>query len=135
MRMLIPVEAITSHIERATTSVILSVAFGTRSPRNIEGGIVSEFHDTLKMWELLLQPGGHPPIDMIPILEHVPERWASWKTRSREVKQRQQKLYFGLRDQCQERITQNRRNGCFLEDLLDQKEKLRLTDELIGCVS
>lgn len=110
------------------------MAFGTRSPRNIRGGIVSDFHETLRMWELLVQPGGHPPIDMIPALEHIPERWASWKTRSREIKRRQQKLYFGLRDKCQERIVQDRRNGCFIEDLLAQKEKLDLTDELIGYV-
>lgn len=87
------------------------------------------------MWELLLQPGGHPPVDMIPLLEYVPERWATWKISCREVKQRQQKLYFGLRDQCKARVAEDRRNGCFLEDLIDQKEKLGLTDEMIGFVN
>ncbi|KAK7681815.1 hypothetical protein QCA50_015162 [Cerrena zonata] len=127
-------ENICSHIERATTSVILSVAFGIRSPRKVEDDLVSEFHKTLRMWELLVQPGGHPPIDMIPILEHIPERWASWKTRCQEVKQRQQKLYFGLRDKCQERVNEDRRNGCFIEDLLDQQQKLGLNKELIGYI-
>ncbi|KAI0082768.1 hypothetical protein K474DRAFT_1702749 [Panus rudis PR-1116 ss-1] len=41
---------------------------------------------------------------------------------------------YGLRDIVLERIEQNKRVGCFMEDLIDNQETLGLTDELVAFV-
>lgn len=50
------------------------------------------------MWEYALLPGGHPPVDLIPILQLVPERFAEWKTLCKKIRNMQNKIYFELLD-------------------------------------
>lgn len=126
-------ERFLTHVERTTASVILSTVFGMRCPR-YESSIISDFFQSQRRWEAVLEPGAHPPVDLIPVLKYVPERWASWKTLCRDIRRRQQKLYLGLRDHCEDRIKEKRRNGCFMEDVIDQQEKLGLNREMIGYV-
>ncbi|KAK7692833.1 hypothetical protein QCA50_004468 [Cerrena zonata] len=122
-----------THIQRHATSLILSVVFGVRSPR-YENSTVTEFIEVQHEVEALLEPGAHPPIDLMPILEYIPERWASWKGICRGLRTKQQELYFRLRDKCEARIRENRRNGSFMESLFDQQEKLGLTRDIIGYI-
>lgn len=84
------------------------------------------------MWAGILEPGALPPLDLIPILRYVPERWASWKGISKEVRRLQRKLYFGLVERCRLRIKSDRRNHCFMEYVLENQEKYNMSDEMIG---
>ena len=86
----------------------------------------------LQLWERVLEPGAHPPVDLLPILRHVPERWAPWKTLCREVRQLQRELYFGLLEQSERRIKDDNRNGCFMEDILDKSAKFGMDREMAG---
>lgn len=96
--------------------------------------MVTEFIEVQHEVEALLEPGAHPPIDLMPILEYIPERWASWKGICRHLRAKQRGLYLRLRDQCETRMREGRRNGSFMESLFDQKEKLGLTRDMIGFV-
>ncbi|KAI0077958.1 cytochrome P450 [Panus rudis PR-1116 ss-1] len=126
-------EGFFNHIMRHTTSIIYSAVFGTRAPR-FENSLASEFADMLHSWEKMLEPGAHAPIDLLPILQHVPERWAPWKTQAREIRGKQQRMYYGLRDLCAKRISEDRRTGCFLEEVIENKKKFGLDDEMIAYV-
>ncbi|KAJ7729426.1 cytochrome P450 [Mycena olivaceomarginata] len=48
-------------------------------------------------WMLVLEPGATPPVDMIPILKYVPERWAKWKRDCAKTRKLQRDLYFDRR--------------------------------------
>ena len=111
--------------------MIASVLFGTRCPR-YETPTVTDFFHVHYLWERAIEPGAHPPVDLLPILRYVPERWAPWKTLCREARRLQRKLYFGLLEQSEKRIRENDRNGCFMEDVLDKSEKLGMDRELAG---
>ncbi|CAL1708008.1 unnamed protein product [Somion occarium] len=124
-------EDLFTHVQRHATSLILSTVFGVRSPR-YENSTVTEFIDVQHRVEAALEPGAHPPIDLMPILQYVPERWASWKGICRDIRAKQRKLYVGLRDKCEARMREDRRNGSFLETLFDQKDALGLTRDMIG---
>lgn len=126
-----PPQRFLTHIERTTASVILSTVFGIRCPR-YESSLISEFFKSQRLWESVLEPGAHPPVDLIPVLKYVPERWASWKTACNDIRKRQQHLYLGLRDRCEDRIREKRRNGCFMEDVIDSHERLGLNREMVG---
>lgn len=120
-----------THIKRYSTSVITTLLFGSRCP-TYDSSILTDFYRMLDMWQLALEPGAQPPLDLIPILRYIPERWASWKALCRDIRHLQRKLYFGLLDQCETRMLQGRRNGCFMEEILDKKERYSMDNELSG---
>ncbi|SPO05427.1 related to O-methylsterigmatocystin oxidoreductase [Cephalotrichum gorgonifer] len=45
------------------------------------------FFEAQHNWLGLLEPGNAPPVDLIPALRWVPERWADWKTKARFVRE------------------------------------------------
>ncbi|KAK7677693.1 hypothetical protein QCA50_019384 [Cerrena zonata] len=124
---------ISAHIHRQAVSAILSTVYGTRSPR-FENSLASEFTTFEHGQEVLFEPGAIPPIDFIPLLKYVPARWAPWKQKCLALRAQYQKIFFQLRDMCESRIRMNKRNGCFLEDVMDQQQKLGLTPELAAAV-
>ncbi|CAL1701790.1 unnamed protein product [Somion occarium] len=126
-------EAVSTHVQRQTISIILSTVFGIRTPR-FQNSVASEFADMEHILEEIFEPGAIPPVDLLPVLQYIPEIWAPWKRTCRELRQKYQKIFSGLRDMCETRMKMNRRNGCFLEDVFNQQEKLGLTKPMIAAV-
>ena len=124
-------EAYYKHVERYVMSTMLTVVFGLRCS-HAESSPISEFSALEVDWENLIIPGHHPPVDLFPVLRLIPERWAQWKTICRNLKARQEKLYFGLLESCERRMTQRGPNGCFLEKVLQERDKLGLTWSMIA---
>ncbi|CAL1705110.1 unnamed protein product [Somion occarium] len=114
-----------THIYRYSASVILSVVAGIHCPR-FEGSIIEDFDSMIRQLEYIMRPGGSPPVDLIPLLKHIPSRWALWKTKAREVRAAQEKLFFGILDHCVDRIKRDERNDCFLEYVLDHQSRYGL---------
>ena len=81
-----------------------------------------------------MEPGAQAPIDVLPVLKYVPERWAKWKTLCRDVRIAMFNLYEHLVVQCERRVAQNVQNGSLLESILEDK-KLSSDRALIRCVS
>lgn len=108
--------------------------FGIRCA-TYETSVVTEFYHVMEKWQTALEPGAHPPVDLIPILRYIPERWASWKTLCRDIQYLQRKLYFGLLDQCKTRMLKGKRNGCCMEEILDNSQKYSMNRELSGYAS
>ncbi|KAK7681811.1 hypothetical protein QCA50_015158 [Cerrena zonata] len=119
------------HTQRQFASVMLSTIFGTRCPR-YENSLASEFFSIERDFDELLAPGAHPPIDVIPILQYVPERWAPWKTICRDLRRRQQTFYHRLMNACEQRMKNGRNNGCFLEDIINNRESMGLSREMVA---
>ena len=83
-------------------------------------------------WTGLLTPGATPPVDMIPILKSVPERWAKWKRDCRRVRNMQRALFFGLLDETKERLRAGEANGSYMEEVLARQEEFGLDWEMTG---
>lgn len=118
---------------RFSTSVILSVLYGKRAPR-ITTPEVTAFFDAEHHWEEIMQPGAHPPVDLIPIMKYVPERWASWKTEVKITRSLQRKLYFGLLEQVETRLQKGSSNGCFMETVIEKAPGFGLDREAVGYI-
>ncbi|KAJ7800590.1 cytochrome P450 [Mycena olivaceomarginata] len=108
----------TPHIRRYSNSVILSVLYGKRSPR----------YETPQTTAPVL----HPPVDMIPILKYVPERWAKWKRDCAKTRKLQRDLYFGLLDETKERLRRCEENGSYMEEILARQEEFGMDREITG---
>ncbi|KAJ6551143.1 cytochrome P450 [Mycena capillaripes] len=127
-------EAFYTHIQRYSSSVILSVLYGKRSPRFETPETVASF-EVEHEWVTLLEAGATPPLDFFPILKYVPERWAKWKRDCRNVRTLQRNLYFNLLDDTQERLRQGEGNGSYVEELVERQEELGMDREMTGYLS
>ncbi|KAJ7640418.1 cytochrome P450 [Mycena polygramma] len=124
-------EGFYTHIRRYSNSVILSVLYGKRAPR-YETPETTAFFKAQHEWELVLEPGATPPVDLIPILKYVPERWAKWKTDCARTRKLQRDLYFGLLDETKERIGRGEENGSYMEEILTRQEEFGMDREITG---
>ncbi|PBK75563.1 cytochrome P450 [Armillaria solidipes] len=121
-------EAFYTHVRRYSNSTILSITYGKRCPR-YESPEATLFFKAQHLWELVLEPGAHPPLDLLPFLRHLP---GAWKRLCKETRHLQRQLYFGLLDECQERLQHGQENGCFMENILQNQELLGFNRELAG---
>ena len=80
----------------------------------------------------LQQPGVHPPVDLIPIMKYIPERWASWKTEVKITRNLQRKLYYGLLEHVETKLQTGSSNGCFMETVIEKGPGFGLDREAIG---
>jgi hypothetical protein len=85
-------------------------------------------------WSELLEPGATPPIDAIPFLKFIPERWAKWKRECRRVQGLQRAFYFGLVEETKERLRGGLENGSYMEEVLARRDELGMDNEMIGWV-
>ncbi|KAJ7182865.1 cytochrome P450 [Mycena crocata] len=120
-----------THIRRFSNSVILSVLYGKRSPRYETADTVA-FFNAQHEWERVLEPGATPPVDLMPILKCVPERWAKWKRDCAKTRKLQRDLYFGLLDETQERLRTGQENGSYMEELLTRQVEFGMDREITG---
>ncbi|KAJ7580165.1 cytochrome P450 [Mycena floridula] len=111
----------------------ISAAILIPSPR-YETKEATEFFEMTKIWGQLLEPGAHPPADLLPFLNYIPERWAPWKQACKKVRSVQQTIYFGLLDQCENRLRNGERNGSYMEEVLEKQDSLGIDRELVGLV-
>ncbi|KAK1235556.1 hypothetical protein PQX77_001209 [Marasmius sp. AFHP31] len=120
-----------NHIRRFSNSAIMSVLFGKRCPR-YETPETTAFFIAQHEWELLLEPGATPPVDLLPFLQKVPERWAKWKRDVRQCRKHQRDLYFGLLDETKERMNKGEENGSYMEEVIKRQEEFGLDREMMG---
>jgi hypothetical protein len=102
--------------------------YGNRIPRTTTP-IAVEFWEMQEKWINLMAPGSHPPVDLIPILKKIPERFASWKAICSDVRNRQRKIYTRLLDQVERRMARGEGNGCFMETVSARAKEWNLDRE------
>ncbi|KAJ7359864.1 cytochrome P450 [Mycena albidolilacea] len=118
-----------TEIQRYSISVIYSVLHGRRVPQ-YETKEITGYIAVMHKWSALLEPGAVPPVDAIPILKRIPERWAKWKRDCKRVRDLQRARYFRLVEETRERMRRNQHNGSFMEDVLERQAELGMDDEM-----
>ncbi|KAF8192970.1 cytochrome P450 [Pholiota molesta] len=124
-------ESFYTHIRRYSNSAIMSVLYGKRCPR-YETPETTAFFVAQHEWELLLEPGATPPLDLLPFLQKVPERWAKWKIDVKQCRKHQRDLYFGLLDETRRRVETGEENGSYMEEILRNQEDVGMDREITG---
>lgn len=113
------IQAFVEHARRYTVSTLTSILAGIRAP-HATSALVIDFFDALESFVMLIEPGAHPPVDLIPILKYVPVRWAPCKRICSEVRRRQDKVYNTLLSACEKWIANDTRTGCYLEQVIEK---------------
>ncbi|KAK1219362.1 hypothetical protein PQX77_017886 [Marasmius sp. AFHP31] len=120
-----------NHISRSTNSTIMSVLYGKRCPR-YESHEATAFYEVNHLWNSILEAGAHPPVDLLPFLKYIPEKWATWKQLAKLIRRKQRDLYFGLVTETERRMKWGEENGSYTEQVLSRQEELRLDREMVG---
>ncbi|EIN06276.1 cytochrome P450 [Punctularia strigosozonata HHB-11173 SS5] len=119
------------HVRRYSNSVVLSVFYGKRAPR-YETKETAAFFEITRLVNYLNEPGAHPPVDQIPLLRYVPERWAPWKLACRQLRRMQRDLYFDLLSESEARV-QNGESGeitTFMDEIIRKSGELKVDREM-----
>ena len=78
-----------------------------------------------------MEPGRHPPVDLIPILKYMPKPWALWKRDAAEVRKLQRAHYQSMLDRVKSRLAKGESVGAFLEAVVQDQASLGMEDEFI----
>jgi hypothetical protein len=115
------------HIDRYTFSILLSIAYGKRCPRP-DTEEERLFYEGVRLTVQVVSAEG-PPVDLLPILKYVPERWAPWKGICREARTLQRRLYFGLLEETEARLVRGESTGCFMEEVIQRQKDLGMSKD------
>ncbi|KAK7051589.1 hypothetical protein VNI00_004568 [Paramarasmius palmivorus] len=119
------------HIFRYSNSVIMSVLWGKRYPRHNTKEAL-EIHEAGHIWSQIAAPGAIPPLDILPFLNYIPERWAKWKRLVKDLREKQRKTHLALFDECERRMKSGEGNGSYMEEVLRRQEEFGLSREVLG---
>lgn len=109
----------------------MSIVFGQRVPQ-MSTQLAKALAQNTADLDHLLKPGSIPPIDLIPALRYVPERWAGWKRFCNQARERYRRFFGDLVDGCEARMHDGKGNGCFIETILEREHELGMTRDMIG---
>jgi hypothetical protein len=118
------------HFRRYATSAVTSAMYGTRIPRSSSPNYV-DLDKVSHTIAYMYNPSEHPPVDLIPILKYVPERFARWKTQCRDVRIFERKVQDTLLQPVKDRLARDDGNGCYMETVFSRAEEWKLDPELI----
>lgn len=120
------------HICRTTASIMNSLLYGTRITK-YEGSQAQAFFRGVKLYNELTDSAAHPPVNFCWPLQYVPKRWAYWKRLADTTRGIRDELYGSQYELCERAIEKNKQTGCYVEELILNREKLGLTrEEIIG---
>ncbi|KAH9476424.1 Cytochrome P450 monooxygenase, partial [Psilocybe cubensis] len=118
------------HASRFTLSTITYVAYGKRTPRH-DSPDAKLFVEYIRQLTRTVSPEA-APVDLVPLLKYIPERWAPWKQLWRETRNLQRQLYFSLLEHTEDRVKSGKRTGSFIEAALDRQVELGLTRDMVA---
>ncbi|KAJ9636441.1 hypothetical protein H2204_005274 [Knufia peltigerae] len=118
------------HIRRYSTAVILASVFGQRGA-SYESPKVQALYHAQEQFTEILAPGATPPVDSFPFLRYVPKFLAAYKRWAANIRQEQRNLYSNLLNETLARTRKQGKICCFMDKLLEGKEKSELDDEQV----
>ncbi|PPQ89367.1 hypothetical protein CVT25_002009 [Psilocybe cyanescens] len=119
-----------NHISRTTLSFITSIVFGQPTPRH-DSPVAMLFRDFILQFSTTFSPEA-APVDFVPVLKYIPERWAPWKKLWRETRRLQRSLYFGLLDDAEKRASSGIKQDTFVEKIMERQAELGLDRETVA---
>ena len=89
---------------------------------------MQRLYDLMENWSVVMEPGNTPPVDIFPFLHWVPEGvFGRWRSRASNVGDDMNGLYSDMLVQLEQKREKTGSQGCFMDRVLDQAEKLELT--------
>ncbi|KAF3402035.1 Cytochrome P450 monooxygenase yanC [Penicillium rolfsii] len=121
-------EGLMTHPKRYSNSVIMSIVLGVRTPTS-DAPHMKGLYRLMEGLSEMLEIGATPPVDIFPIFKYLPESWFyNWRSRCGAVGDIVTNLYETWVNYVKRRRDKEGSKGCFLDCILDEQEKLDLSD-------
>ncbi|CRG92454.1 Cytochrome P450 2F2 [Talaromyces islandicus] len=118
--------------KRFSNSIIMSLVFGVRTPSR-HSSHMKKLYDIMLELSKISEIGATPPVDLLGVFKYIPEKlWGSWRTRAQNLSQMMTLLYGPLVEHVLQRRSTGRVKTSFLDEVLNQQEKLQLRREEIN---
>lgn len=114
------------HIMRMNSGVLMDTLYGQRTPT--WGPESHRFFEIEELWSALLNPGGAPPLDIMPWLKYVPDvltPWPGWRAQAEDLKRSQHRLYTSYLEVTRRRLEEGKAQDCFAAQLLSGQHEAK----------
>ncbi|KAG8915144.1 hypothetical protein FRC02_004656, partial [Tulasnella sp. 418] len=120
---------------RSAVSVMFSTVGGVRIPFT-SSPLRDKFFHIYHLINEVTEPGHTPPVDLIPILNYLPDRFAmNWKARCDAIRQQLDDVLHVMVTGVEQRLREGRSVGCHLELMLQNAEEWQFDrPHLLGTV-
>ncbi|KAL2020641.1 hypothetical protein VTK56DRAFT_8131 [Thermocarpiscus australiensis] len=116
-----------THLERYAASVIVTVTYGRRVEDVRTDAVVRMNAESMERLTSVNIPGKFA-VERYPALKYVPSIFAPWKAQVLEQRKKDIKMYTELMDDVRQRLAAGVLPDCFAKHLLEEQEKLGMTD-------
>ena len=104
-----------------------NIVYGIRTP-SVGSRHMKVLYEIMEMFSSIMEVGATPPVDILPILKYMPERfWKNWQTRAKKVGEAMGALYEKMVQRVLERRERIGNKNSMLDTVLDQQDKLQLS--------
>jgi hypothetical protein len=104
--------------------------YGHRAPRSCTTEAAT-FTQVQLDFMYVVEIGKLPPVDLIPVLKYVPEKYAGWKQKVLAVRRTQESLFGHLLSLVKERVDHGALNGSYMEEAYQRRNEWGLSDEML----
>ncbi|KAG8937585.1 hypothetical protein FRC03_008033, partial [Tulasnella sp. 419] len=121
--------------QRYSASIVFSTVCGKRIPR-INTELSIKFFHSLDILSKVCEPGGAPPVDLLPILDYLPDRFANnWKAKCETIKTLIDEIVLDVVEGASRRLSQGQPNGSYIEVLMENSEEWELEKDDVSQVA
>lgn len=110
-----------------------SPVYGIRMPQ-VKSSYMTRLYALIDSWSEIMETGNTPPVDAFPWLKAIPEKLlGSYKSRALGVRKQMETLYESILQDVEKR-RENRNVGSFMDIVLEQNSKARLSRDQLRFV-
>lgn len=104
--------------------------------KTIDDPFIRRLGQLLENWAAINAFGATPPVDIFPFLKFLPQQlFGHWVNRAKAVHDEMHILYGNLREAVMKRRATSGSQGSIIDRVLDQQEKLELTDHQVNLLA
>ncbi|KAL0953162.1 hypothetical protein HGRIS_004424 [Hohenbuehelia grisea] len=118
------------HLRRTTSSILTYLLYGQRS-LSYKGTHIEKLFRMIELMNSTTDLSAHPPVDLVPILQYIPSRWALWKVLCDQLRALRTDIYGTLFSSVTQRLESGTPTDCYMEDLVRNREALGMSMEEI----
>ncbi|KAG8954824.1 hypothetical protein FRC03_011345 [Tulasnella sp. 419] len=119
------------HLRRFGISLLFSIVGGVRV-QHVNSDLCIKYFELLRMVAAISEPGNAPPVELLPILNYVPDMFVrNWKARCAMIDNKFQGILSSMVDSSEKRLKEGCPNDCFIEMMMRNRDEWDLDRETI----
>ena len=122
------------YVRRYSAAVVLASVYGQRAsdPRSTK---IQRIYSIMERFLALMEPGATPPVDVMTILQYLPDSVCWWKREAKAIRRDELALYTDLINETREKIQRGECADCFLLGMFEDQKKHNINDEWFGYIA